>query len=45
MRLTILLAILAALLVGCGSTPAPDASPAARSSKEDQMMKKAGGDE
>lgn len=45
MRLTILLAILAALLVGCGSTPTPDASPAARTGKEDAMMKQAGGDE
>ena len=45
MRLTILLAVLAALLVGCGSAPTPDASPEARSGKESKMMKEAAGDE
>jgi PBP1b-binding outer membrane lipoprotein LpoB len=45
MRLTILLAIVAAFLIGCGSAPAPDASVEKRSEKENQMMKQAGGDQ
>ncbi len=45
MRLILLLAVLAALLIGCGSTPTPDASPEARSGKENKLMKEAGGDE